>query len=367
MLTRKQKKKKIIYYYEFFIIFAIFYTSWYFAAEAIYGDEIGKFRIVLEIIGKFILFTFTVEYIVRIFFTDNRKRYILSIDGIVDIFAILPSILSIFFPIIPGSQYVRILRLLRLIKIIKFWRYRSLVGGVVNRTLPIVLFCFAAKAIFISAEAQSWWTTPEDLNIALGVVGFGVAALLGAKLSTVNARIHAIEDAVCRLVGSMRDMWSAQRINMDLLTWSIQLEKFITSAKFEKLAIAPHMRDQTDKLERALEKNNVGGPNSAGFHRDAAFLIHRATSFTPEAYDKCLKVVVYTYLVMILVIVPGLSGLLAALMSSLVLGGMLVLVEDMDDPLNFGELSDIDARIDALSYWNQNKKSEMVLNFAIKR
>ena len=72
MLTRKQKKKKIIYYYEFFIIFAIFYTSWYFAAEAIYGDEIGKFRIVIEIIDKFILFTFTVEYIVRIFFTDNR-------------------------------------------------------------------------------------------------------------------------------------------------------------------------------------------------------------------------------------------------------------------------------------------------------
>ena len=78
--------------------------------------------------------------------------------------------------------------------------------------------------------ARSWWTTPEEPNIALGVVGFGIAAPLGAKISTVNACIHAIEDAVCRLFGSMKDMWSARRINMDLLTWSIRLEKFITGA-----------------------------------------------------------------------------------------------------------------------------------------
>ncbi len=165
----------------------------------------------------------------------------------------------------------------------------------------------------------------------------------------------------------MKDMWSARRINMDLLTCSIRLEKFITSAKSKKLTIAPHIWDQTNKLERPLEKNNVGGPNSAGFHRDATFLIHRATSSTPEAYDKFLKVVVYTYLVMILVIGPAFSGLLAASMSSLVLGGMLVLVEEIDDPLNIGKLSNIDASVDALSYWNQNKKGLMAFNSAIKR
>ena len=353
------KLRKFSDYYEIFIIFSIFYTSWYFAAQNIYDEELKEYDHILIFIEHFIIFMYTLEYVIRVIFSKNRKKYITGVDGIVDILAVLPSLISLLVPLIPGSEWVRVLRLLRLSKIVKIWRYRSLMGGVVSRTLPIVLFCFAAKAIFISAEAQSWWTTPTNLNIALGVVGFGVAALLGAKLSTVNARIYAIEDAVCRLVGSMRDMWSVQDVNRDLLIWSIQLEKFITSAKAEKLTMAPPMRDQTDKLERTLEKNSIGGPNSAGFHRDAAFLIHRATSSTPEAYDKFLKIVVYTYLLMILVIVPGLSGLLAALMSSLVLGGMLVLVEDMDDPLNFGELSDIDARIDALTYWNQTKSEEI--------
>lgn len=126
-------------------------------------------------------------------------------------------------------------------------------------------------------------------------------------------------------------------------------------------------KGSNEQIREATRKKQRWGPNSAGFHRDATFLIHRATSSTPEAYDKFLKVVVYTYLVMILVIGPGFSGLLAASMSSLVLGGMLVLVEEKDDTLNIGKLSDIDASVDALSYWNQNKKGLMAFNSAIKR
>jgi hypothetical protein len=53
--------------------------------------------------------------------------------------------------------------------------------------------------------------------------------------------------------------------------------------------------------------------------------------------------------------VPGVPGLLASLLTVFILGGMYYLIEDMDDPLSFEEGSFIDARIDALTYWNRKR------------
>jgi len=68
-------------------------------------------------------FLFTIEYILRIAILEKKWKYILSIIGIVDLLAILPSYLGIFFA---GYQYLivlRSLRLLRVFRIFKLWRF----------------------------------------------------------------------------------------------------------------------------------------------------------------------------------------------------------------------------------------------------
>ena len=66
---------------------------------------------------------FTIEYILRILVLERKWKYIFSIIGIIDLLAILPTYLSIFFI---GYQYLivlRSLRLLRVFRIFKLWRF----------------------------------------------------------------------------------------------------------------------------------------------------------------------------------------------------------------------------------------------------
>ncbi len=66
---------------------------------------------------------FTIEYTLRILVLEQKWKYILSVIGIVDLLAILPSYLGVFFP---GYQYLivlRCLRLLRVFRIFKLWRF----------------------------------------------------------------------------------------------------------------------------------------------------------------------------------------------------------------------------------------------------
>lgn len=71
------------------------------------------------------LFTglFTVEYIARIYCSANRRKYIFSFYGIVDLLAILPSYLALLYT---GATYllvIRLLRVLRIFRILKLVRY----------------------------------------------------------------------------------------------------------------------------------------------------------------------------------------------------------------------------------------------------
>ncbi|WP_444957433.1 ion transporter [Microbulbifer sp. ZKSA002] len=66
---------------------------------------------------------FTIEYIARIYCTVNRRKYIFSFYGIVDLLAILPSYLALLYT---GATYllvIRLLRVLRIFRILKLVRY----------------------------------------------------------------------------------------------------------------------------------------------------------------------------------------------------------------------------------------------------
>ena len=72
---------------------------------------------------------------------------------------------------------------------------------------------------------------------------------------------------------------------------------------------------------------------TANLHRDAEFVLHRSASRTPRTYERFLFKVTAIYSAIVIIAIPGLTGFLSAALVIYVLGGMYVLIDDMDDLL----------------------------------
>ncbi len=68
---------------------------------------------------------FTLEYIARLYCAPQRWRYATSFFGIVDLLAILPTYLALFFPELHALLDVRVLRLLRIFRVFKLTLYMA--------------------------------------------------------------------------------------------------------------------------------------------------------------------------------------------------------------------------------------------------
>jgi voltage-gated potassium channel len=78
----------------------------------------NKYHSQLLIFEWVITIFFTVEYILRVISIQKPLKYIFSFYGIIDLLAILPMYISIFFPATSVLTIVRVLRFLRLFKIL---------------------------------------------------------------------------------------------------------------------------------------------------------------------------------------------------------------------------------------------------------
>ena len=66
---------------------------------------------------------FTIEFILRLYCYPKPFRYLFSFFGIVDLLSILPSYLSLFFPVAQYMMVIRVLRALRIFRILKLVHY----------------------------------------------------------------------------------------------------------------------------------------------------------------------------------------------------------------------------------------------------
>jgi len=81
-----------------------------------YHRKFGEIFYVLEWIFTIL---FTIEFILRIISIKNPLKYVISFLGIIDLLAIIPSYLSIFFV---GAQSLLVLRALRLLRIFRIFK-----------------------------------------------------------------------------------------------------------------------------------------------------------------------------------------------------------------------------------------------------
>ena len=178
------------------------------------GLAYGKFFFVFEMVSVSI---FGTEYVLRIWASgasastkwekplSKRLAYIFSFTGLVDLVAILPSLLSIFI----GSVDLRWLRVLRMVRLLKISHYSSALEDLVSAIrherasftaaiyLLVLALFFSSSALYIvesDVQPDEFGSIPETMwwsIITLTTVGYGDASPITA-LGKIIAAITAL-------------------------------------------------------------------------------------------------------------------------------------------------------------------------------
>ncbi|MGV8961495.1 MAG: ion transporter [Stenotrophomonas sp.] len=179
---------------------------------------------------------FTTEYILRLLVVRRPLRYAISIWGIIDLAAILPTYLSLFIPGAQSLLVVRALRILRVFRILKLTRYIE-ESGILMQSLwrsrrKVLLFLFTVVTITIIAgtlmyviegPSRGFSNIPASMYwavVTMATVGFGdivpqtvlgrfitsVLILIGYSIIAVPTGIYTAE-----LTASMREADAAKR------------------------------------------------------------------------------------------------------------------------------------------------------------
>lgn len=165
-------------------------------------DRLGKMFYIVEWVFTVL---FTIEYLARIYCTPQRRRYIFSYYGLIDLISIVPTYLALFMT---GASYllmIRLLRVLRIFRVLKLARYltestllmRALYLArrkiLVFFTMVLVLSTIFGSLMFVVEGPENGFTSiPRSIYwtiVTITTVGYGDITphtVLGQMIATVS-------------------------------------------------------------------------------------------------------------------------------------------------------------------------------------
>ena len=137
----------------------------------------------------FFTILFTIEYVLRIITVGRPLAYARSFYGIVDLLAIVPTYLSIFFPASRYLLVIRILRILRVFRVLKLVQYlgeaKMLMKALRNSRRKIAVFLFTVLTLvilfgsfmyMIEGQENGFTSIPRSIYwaiVTMTTVGYG--------------------------------------------------------------------------------------------------------------------------------------------------------------------------------------------------
>jgi voltage-gated potassium channel len=184
-----------------------------------------RFKYWLDLFEFISVMIFSVEYLLRLWTCTyfhkyrhpvwGRIKFIFSFEGLIDLFAILPFYLPLFFQM--DGRFLRVLRIFRLVRLFKMGRYSTAFGLitkvikdrkeelVVSFTMLVVMLVFASGLMYYiehEAQPEAFTSIPETMwwGVAtLTTVGYGdvypitaLGRLLGAFIAILGIGIFAL-------------------------------------------------------------------------------------------------------------------------------------------------------------------------------
>ena len=105
------------------ILFFILLSAGIFVIETYPIDS--EIKDILHLIDIGILDVFTLEYILRFWSANNKRRFFFSTFSLIDLLAILPLFIGLM-----DTTFIRIFRWFRILRIIRFWKLEILLLGI---------------------------------------------------------------------------------------------------------------------------------------------------------------------------------------------------------------------------------------------
>jgi len=174
--------------FDIVMVISIVLNSIVIIAETVEPIRISIGQILMTLQWVFVVL-FTFEYMLRILIVENKKKYVISFFGVVDMMAILPAYISIFMTSIRLLALFRTFRLLRLFSILKMGRYVEASGNLLKAlrasrakitvflfTIFFVIVVVGALMYIIEGPENGFVSIPESMYwavVTVSTVGYG--------------------------------------------------------------------------------------------------------------------------------------------------------------------------------------------------
>lgn len=149
----------------------------------------SRYKPIFSSVEWFFTIFFTLEYIMRLMCVRHPLRYATSFFGVIDLLAVLPTYLALFFPELYALIDVRVLRLLRVFRVFKLAayvaEYQSLAQALAASRRKILVFLsavlmlvliFGTVMYVVEGPGNGFTSIPTSVYWAISTlttVGFG--------------------------------------------------------------------------------------------------------------------------------------------------------------------------------------------------